>query len=115
MAREVADRRRGDLGMTVYVDNARRRFGRMIMCHMLADSETELHRMAAAIGLRREWFQRDHYDLSLTRKEDAIRRGAVEVTSRAMVGIRRRYRVRVAGTRLAKEVWCLGIKAGASS
>lgn len=78
--------------MTVYVDNARKRFGRMLMCHMLADTEAELHAMADRIGSRREWFQGDHYDIPLFRKEFAILAGAVEVSSRAMVRLRRGYR-----------------------
>lgn len=83
--------------MSVFVDNARNPFvpprgRRMIMCHMLADTEAELHAMAAAIGARREWFQGDHYDLSVSRKDDAIRRGAIEITMREAVRVRRRLR-----------------------
>src|SRR6185436_13568665 len=33
-------------------------------CHMATDGELdELHAFAARLGLRRRWFQRDHYDL----------------------------------------------------
>ena len=89
--------------MSVYVDNARNRFGRMVMCHMMADTAEELHAMAQRIGMRREWFQGDHYDVSLTRKEDARRRGAIEVTTRAMVAIRRRFRHRQAAAKAIAE------------
>jgi len=41
--------------------------------------------MAVAIGIKRQWFPGDHYDVSLTRKGDAIRRGAVEITEPEMV------------------------------
>ena len=43
--------------MTVYVDNAKNGFRRMRMCHMLADTPGELHAMATAIGVKRQWYQ----------------------------------------------------------
>ena len=57
--------------MAVYVDDMRAPFGRMVMCHMMADSTAELHAMADQIGLSRGWVQRpgtarEHYDVSLT-------------------------------------------------
>lgn len=69
--------------MTVYVDAVRHPYGRMIMCHMSADTADELHAMADAIGVAHRWFQKppkaswEHYDISLSREADAIRRGAV--------------------------------------
>lgn len=79
--------------MTVYVDNYRARYGRMIMCHMVADTDAELHAMAEKIGLPRHWFQRkaskpwlNHYDICMRKRELAIRCGAIEVT---MSGLRR--------------------------
>lgn len=69
--------------MAVYVDNARIPYRRMLMCHMFADTKAELHAMADAIGLRRAWFQTGsvlfHYDVSLTKREEAIKRGAIPV------------------------------------
>jgi hypothetical protein len=66
--------------MTVYVDDMRARFGRLIMCHMIADIDDELHRMADAIGVKRKWFQGDHYDIALSKRALAISRGAREIT-----------------------------------
>ena len=69
--------------MAVYVDDVRFRFGRMIMCHMWADTEPELHAMARKIGMQRDWFQCPpkaawrHYDVSLTSKARAIKLGAI--------------------------------------
>jgi hypothetical protein len=50
---------------------------------MWADTVEELHKEAAALGLRRAWFQQppkaswEHYDVSLSVKAQAIARGAV--------------------------------------
>lgn len=44
--------------MAIYVDDMKAGYGRMVMCHMLADSEDELHAMADRIGVARRWHQR---------------------------------------------------------
>lgn len=78
--------------MTVYVDDMRARYGRMIMCHMISDSEEELHAMADRIGVARRWYQGDHYDVSLGMRERAIAGGAVPITLRqcAIMAMNRR-------------------------
>jgi hypothetical protein len=56
---------------------------------MYADSPAELHAMAQAMGLKREWFQEHgrlpHYDLTPARRMAALKLGAVEQSSRQMV------------------------------
>lgn len=78
--------------MTVYVDDMQARYGRLVMCHMLADSEAELHEMADKIGVAQRWFQGDHYDICLAKREEAVRLGAKEISKRQMVEVRRRFR-----------------------
>ena len=81
--------------MSVYVDRERNGFGRMVMCHMWADTLAELHTMADAIGMRREWFQPlsfPHYDVSLSRRAVAVELGAVQVDRREGSAIRKRIR-----------------------
>lgn len=65
--------------MTVYVDNAKIPFRNMLMCHMVADNEVELHKMADKIGLKREWYQGDHYDISLSKRKLALKYGAKQI------------------------------------
>lgn len=84
--------------MTVYVDDMRAKVGRMIMCHMLADSEEELHTMADKIGVARHWHQKagteqSHYDICLLKRATAIEYGAVEITMRDAVAIVQRKRL----------------------
>ncbi len=43
--------------MTVYVDDMQAQYGRMKMCHMIADTDEELHAMADLIGIARKWWQ----------------------------------------------------------
>lgn len=70
--------------MTVYVDDMRAPVGRMILCHMVADTDTELHAMADEIGVSRRHYQHDHYDISLSKRKLAIDAGAKEVTRGAL-------------------------------
>lgn len=84
--------------MAVYVDNMEAKYGRMVMCHMLADTDEELHAMAAKIGVKRKWHQKpgtyqSHYDICLSMRAKAVEYGAQEITLRdvgLMMGQRRR-------------------------
>jgi hypothetical protein len=90
--------RQGEAPVTVYVDNMRAKFGRMVMCHMLADSREELDAMADKIGVARRWIQypgtyKEHYDIALSARAKAVAEGAVEIDVRdtgKMIGDRRR-------------------------
>jgi len=77
--------------MAVYVDDANVPFGRMIMCHMVADTLDELNSMADVIGVNRKWFQdyprHPHYDISRMKKALALQNGAIEVTSKELITI----------------------------
>ena len=73
--------------MSVYVDDMRASYGRMVMCHMIADSDAELLAMADRIGVARRWHQhpgtpRSHFDVCLAKRALAIEAGAVPVTQR---------------------------------
>jgi hypothetical protein len=63
--------------------------------HLTSDTDfAELHDFAARLGMRRAWFQGDHYDLPEERWDDAVALGAVPVSSRELV-----RRLRAAGLR----------------
>lgn len=85
--------------MTVYVDDMRAQFGRMVMCHMLADTDDELHAMAASIGVARRWWQSpqktsgSHYDIALSKRANAVALGAVEITMKEAAAMNARRRV----------------------
>ncbi|WP_353641360.1 DUF4031 domain-containing protein [Mesorhizobium sp. WSM2239] len=70
--------------MAVYVDNARRPFGRLIMCHMWADTLDELLAMADRIGVNRKWLQQPpkaswvHFDIAQSKRALAVEAGAIE-------------------------------------
>ena len=76
--------------MTVYVDDYFAVFGRMIMSHMMADTTEELLTAADALGLKRQWLQKEgteyeHFDVSKAKRLKAIRLGAVELTAKDMI------------------------------
>lgn len=62
-------------------------------CHMWADTLEELHAMADKIGMKRAWFQNHrllpHYDLVPTKRDAAIRHGAIEKDLREVFRARR--------------------------
>lgn len=72
--------------MAVYVDDMMIQWRRGKWSHMTADTLDELHDMASRIGLRREWFQdkkhHQHYDVTMSKRREAIARGAVPLTRR---------------------------------
>jgi hypothetical protein len=84
--------------MSVYVDTAVYGYGRMTMCHMLADTPEELHAMADRIGVARRWFQQPpkasffHYDISKGKRALAVKAGAIECDRNAFVTHLRRIR-----------------------
>lgn len=78
--------------MAVYVDDMRAPYGRMLMCHMVADTSEELHAMADRIGVARRWCQYEgqpdeHYDICLGKRAAAVRLGAEEVSRRELAAV----------------------------
>lgn len=77
--------------MTVYVDPLMEYGGSATFrwahsCHMMADTDEELHRFARKLGLKRQWHQPgpprhsvSHYDLNSSRRVAAVKAGAIEV------------------------------------
>jgi Protein of unknown function (DUF4031) len=81
--------------VSVYVDEPIWPFGRMMMCHMVADSREELDGMADRIGVARKWIQhpnthREHYDVCKSKRAAAVAAGAIEVTTHELC--QRRWR-----------------------
>ena len=78
----------------VYVDAAVWPYGRMMMCHMVADNLDALHAMADKIGIARRWMQNKpgfpHYDICNAKRELAVKHGAVEISWRELVALRKR-------------------------
>jgi hypothetical protein len=85
--------------VTVYVDDMRlrARVGRLDArwSHMLADSEGELVEFARRLGLRPDWIQHAgdpalvHFDVTDTKRREALRLGAVSISWRE-AGLRTR-------------------------
>ena len=78
--------------MAVYVDEPIHPYGRMMMCHMMADSSEELLAMADKIGVQRKWIQfpgtyREHFDIAKGKRALAILLGAKPVSGRELAKI----------------------------
>lgn len=82
----------------VYVDNMEAQFGRMKMCHMIADSTDELLSMADSIGVQRKWIQyphtaKEHFDIAKSKRRLAIFHGAVNIDMRQLAAMELRRMV----------------------
>jgi hypothetical protein len=90
--------------MTVYVDDARimARVGSITArwSHLTADTKEELLEFGSRIGLKKRWFQyckthchsegvcvHWHYDVTETKRQAAIRSGALPITRRELAAI----------------------------
>lgn len=89
--------------MTVYIDDPTWSGHGRLWSHMASDvSYEELHAFAAGLGIPRQAFERDHYDVIAERYASALAAGAVPATSREIVarlhasGLRRRKISRLA-------------------
>lgn len=101
--------------MTVYVDDMYLypigQFGRMKMSHMIADTTDELVAMASSIGVQAKWLQKagssgEHFDIAQSKREIAIKRGAVAITMRECSAMCVRRRVeQVLGEPGEAEAW----------
>ncbi len=81
--------------MAVLVDRAIWRWRGRRWAHLVSDeSYDELHGFAAQLGLRRAWFQGDHYDVPEEVRQRAIALGAEAVEATELV-----QRLRAAGLR----------------
>lgn len=82
--------------MSVYVDILRDWGWRLgPSCHMIADTNEELHEMAKRIGMKRSWFQTDlepHYDFVSSKRNLAVRYGAIELEDRPFHEILKKWR-----------------------
>lgn len=73
----------------VYVDDYNKAYGRMKMCHMIADTSFELISMARKIGVKPKWIQdantpKEHFDVSAMAKKKALKLGAVAISRRTL-------------------------------
>lgn len=83
--------------MAVYVDKLRDWGWRLgPSCHLIADTNEELHAFAATLGLKRSWFQAKtsgpHYDLTAGKRARAVELGAVELGDRAFHAVLKKWR-----------------------
>jgi hypothetical protein len=85
--------------MTVYVDQPDKQFGRMLMCHMIADTDAELRAMADVVGVSQRWHQGDHFDISKAKRALAVRAGARPLSNVELgrIVLRQRRAARLAG------------------
>lgn len=94
--------------MAVYVDDMEASYGRMVMCHMLADTTAELLAMANRIGVDTKWIQKagtyqEHFDIAKTKRALAVQHGAIEIDRSKLATLLRARRAAMSATPPAVE------------
>ena len=76
--------------MAVYVDDAKTPYGRMLMSHMIADTDAELAAAATRLGLPTLWLQPSidgraaHFYVCQSKRGLAIELGAIPISQREL-------------------------------
>ena len=89
--------------MTILIDHMRdvRRGGHWPFrraAHMVSTkSFAELHDFASQLGLKSEWFQGDHYDITTAKHREARDMGAVEVHTRELIRKMKKSQAKISG------------------
>ena len=84
--------------MAVYVDLDIFHWRGKMWAHLIADTDEELHKLAESIGLKRGWFQNKkittipHYDITSSKRKQAIAVGALEIDRDRMGEFIRNYK-----------------------
>lgn len=98
----------------IYVDPAafRKPNGRKSYSHMVGSSIEELNAFAEKIGVKRHFWHSQgalsHFDITTDQRELALANGAVEVSSRELIGFARRMNTEVQNDELyPSPVWSL--------
>ena len=105
--------------MSVYVDKSANGFGRMVMCHMIADTPGELLAMANQIGVSLKWFQdrasMPHFDIAKSKKALAISAGSIELDRKPFVDAMKRIRAKWPVEGMGTTAWRWSLVAAAST
>ena len=86
--------------MVVYVDEQRKVESKRRIwpysksCHMMADTDVELEKMARRLKLREQWRHGDHYDLTPNKRVLALCYGAKQTSTRKLIQLREKRRKR---------------------
>jgi Protein of unknown function (DUF4031) len=84
--------------VAVYVDEAIWHWQGRRWCHLVADTQDELHRFAAQLGIHRSSYQgpprtsNPHYDLTAYERRVAIARGAIASNRHEIIAVLRASR-----------------------
>jgi len=82
----------------IYVDDMAIKKNAKVWYHLMSnENNDEIHTFAARLGLKRIWYHVDHYDLVQSKYQQAVIFGAMPISAKEMVKIRKQLRKAVTG------------------